>query len=112
MRERTTYIHTYIQHTPLVVCSSLCLFPAQITELLMRSHGSACMLQRCSPRRGASWWLWRQVEPATFAYSSLTVMHVNASHVTLAVVYEGTDRARGVTGGLLWTTVSDFLPRV
>ena len=52
---------------------------------------------------GRSWWLWRQVDPSTFAYSTMTVMDVNETHVSLGVVYEGAT-------GLRWTVVIDFLP--
>ena len=52
---------------------------------------------------GASWWLWRQVDAATFAYSSLTLVDQNATHVSLGVVYEG-------TGGLRYSVITDFLP--
>ena len=63
--------------------------------------------------RGRSWWLWRQVDAGTFAYSSMSVIHVasNKTHVSLGVVYEGTDRAHNVIGGLLWAVVTDFLPQ-
>ena len=52
---------------------------------------------------GASWWLWRQIDPSVFAYSSLTVVDVNHTHVSLGAVYEG-------SGGLRYMVVTDFLP--
>jgi hypothetical protein len=53
---------------------------------------------------GKSWWLWRQVDPSTFAYSSMTVMPgLNKTHVRLGVAYEG-------RGGLRWSVLTDFLP--
>ena len=53
---------------------------------------------------GASWWLWRQVDPDAFGYSSLTVLASNDTHVTIGVVYEAQQ-------GLAWATLTDFLPR-
>jgi hypothetical protein len=51
--------------------------------------------------------LWRQVDPESFGYSSITVMGVNGTAsppvVSLGVLYEG-------VGGLRWTVISDFLP--
>ena len=61
--------------------------------------------QSCGQDAGETWWLWRQVDPSTFAYSTMTVMDVNETHVSLGVVYEGTT-------GLRWTVVTDFLPQV
>ena len=52
---------------------------------------------------GASWWLWRQIDGSTFAYSSLTLVDVNQTYVSLGVVYEG-------SGGLRYAVVTGFLP--
>ena len=57
-----------------------------------------------SANGGRSWWLWRQVDPSTFAYSAMTVVDVNETHVSLGVVYEGAT-------GLRWTVVTGFLPQ-
>ena len=64
---------------------------------------------------GASWQLWRQVDPGAFGYSTLTVVESNETHVSLGLVYEGTHLAgspRVYTGGLRWTVITDLLPRV
>ena len=52
---------------------------------------------------GDTWWLWRQVDPDAFGYSSLTVLASNATHVTIGVVYEAQQ-------GLAWAALTDFLP--
>ena len=53
---------------------------------------------------GKSWWLWRQVDPGAFGYSSATVVASNTTHVTIGVVYEGAQ-------GLRYTAITGFLPQ-
>ena len=61
---------------------------------------------------GDSWWLWRQVEPAGFAYSSLTLLAADATHVSLGLAYEDEAMEDHAKGSLRWTTLTDFFPRV
>jgi hypothetical protein len=68
---------------------------------------------------GQTWWLWRQVEPMSFAYSSLTLIGTNesAGTVTLGIVYEGTVSGAPVVAPfydvstIMWATVTGPLPR-
>lgn len=49
-----------------------------------------------------------QVDASWFAYSTLTVLSHNATHVSLALVYEGHDED-GIVG-LVYTEITDFMP--
>ena len=68
---------------------------------------------------GASWWLWRQIQPGAFAYSALTLIGTNesAGTVTLGIVYESTVSEAPVVAPfydvttITWTTVTGPLPR-
>lgn len=61
---------------------------------------------------GKSWWLWRQVTPSSFSYSTMTVVDVNATHVSLGIVYEAGEQGHVGATSLHWTVVIDFLPQV
>ena len=58
---------------------------------------------------GASWWLWRQIDPGPFGYSGLTPLHRNQTHVTLGIVYEECPSVGGCR--ILWLNVTSLLPR-
>lgn len=60
---------------------------------------------------GRSWWLWRQVNPDEFAYSSLALLELNGTHVTLGLAYEDEAFGDHAKGSLKWAAIADFFPR-
>ena len=62
--------------------------------------------------QGKSWWLWRQVAPSSFSYSTMTVVDVNATHVSLGVVYEAGEGEHEGAMSLHWTVITDLMPHV
>ena len=62
---------------------------------------------------GRSWWLWRQVTPGEFAYSSLTVLdpRTNHTHITLGLAFEDEAFGNHARGSIKWAVITDFFPR-
>ena len=53
--------------------------------------------------KGATWYPWAQVSPSIFGYSGLTLLSRNGTHLSLGVVWEGSD-------GIEWKAVNGFMP--